>query len=198
MEFTLKVNGKSPTVKADGTDFLLYILRDKLDLTGTKYGCGVGVCGACTCHSSTPIVAAGFGNDENGKPTANNQSPYDTKSRFMGTQPTMQRNKFRPCVTRISDVGSREITTIEGLAGLPGGPALQAAWKANDVAQCGFCQAGQLMTAYEYLVRVKGVTTPDGITAAMQANLCRCGTYPRIRAAIETAAKAFVSLPATT
>lgn len=180
--FTISVNGSTKTVEADKNDYLLYILRDKLDLTGPKYGCGVGVCGACTCNSSTPIVAA----------EGNGNSPYAATSRFAGSQPTTQKTKFRACVTRIGDVKGANITTIEGLSGLPGGPALQAAWKANDVAQCGFCQAGQLMTAYEYLTRVKGAVTDEGITAAMQANLCRCGTYPRIRAAINAAAPSFV------
>lgn len=181
-QISISVNGSTKTVEADKSDYLLYILRDKLDLTGPKYGCGVGVCGACTCNSSAPIVAA----------AGNGSSPYDASSRFSGTMPTTARTKFRTCVTRIGDVGSANITTIEGLSGLPGGPALQAAWKANDVAQCGFCQAGQLMTAYEYLTRVKGAVTDAGITAAMQANLCRCGTYPRIRAAINAAAPSFV------
>ncbi len=185
--FDFIVNKKPVSVTADKNDYLLYILRDKLDLTGPKYGCGVGVCGACTCNSTSAIKAEG-----NSAEAAN--SPYSEKSRFSGTQPKNARTKFRPCVTRIGDVVKTggEITTIEGLSGLPGGPALQKAWKDNDVAQCGFCQAGQLMTAYEYLTRVKGAVTDAGITAAMQANLCRCGTYPRIRAAINAAAPSFV------
>lgn len=180
--FTISVNGAAKTVEADKNDYLLYILRDKLDLTGPKYGCGVGVCGACTCNSSAPIVAEG----------GNGNSPYSPESRFSGVMPTTQKRKFRPCVTRIGDIKGVNITTIEGLAGLPGGPALQKAWTDNDVAQCGFCQAGQLMAAYEYLTRVKGAVTDDGIVAAMQANLCRCGTYVRIRDAIKAAAPAFV------
>ncbi len=186
--FTISVNGTPRTVTADKNDYLLYILRDKLELTGPKYGCGVGVCGACTCNSSTPIVAEG----------GNGNSPYSPDSRFSGTQPTTQKNKFRTCVTRIGDVGvaagstpAINITTIEGLSGLPNGPALQAAWEQFDVAQCGFCQAGQLMSAYEYLTRVKGAATDEGITNAMQANMCRCGTYPRIRAAMMAAAPSF-------
>ena len=175
--FTINVNGQSRTVEADANDYLLYILRDKLDLTGPKYGCGVGVCGACTCNSSTPIVSA----------TGNGNSPYSSTSRFSGVQPTTQKKKFRPCVTRIGDVGTTAITTIEGLGATAVGAKLQASWKKFDVAQCGFCQAGQLMTAYELLTR--GVTVDDAsIDAAMQANLCRCGTYPRIRAAIKDAA----------
>ncbi len=180
-DFEIKVNGKTEKVTADKNDYLLYILRDKLQLTGPKYGCGVGVCGACTCHSEEAIVASEDGNGA---------SPYSSKSRFSGPMPLVQRNKFRPCVTRIGDVKTN-ITTIEGLSKLKGGKALQDAWKANDVAQCGFCQAGQLMTAYEYLTRVKGQVSDQGITDAMQANLCRCGTYPRIRAAIKAAAPAF-------
>jgi len=179
--FNISVNGQPKSVTADANDYLLYILRDKLDLTGPKYGCGVGVCGACTCNSSKPIVADGN----------NGNSPYAKDSRYSGTHPTTQKTKFRPCVTRIGDVKDANITTIEGLKDLPNGPALQAAWKKFDVAQCGFCQAGQLMTAYEYLTRVKGAVTEQGITDAMQANLCRCGTYPRIRDAINFAAKSF-------
>ncbi len=175
--YILNVNQQSRSVTAEPNDYLLYILRDKLDLTGPKYGCGVGVCGACTCHANTPITAAG----------GNGSSPYSPESRFSGIQPTTPRNKFRSCVTRISDIGQREITTIEGLGNTALGKKLQASWKKFDVAQCGFCQAGQLMTAYDLLER--GTAINDAaIDAAMQANLCRCGTYPRIRAAIKDAA----------
>lgn len=181
-QMTISVNGTLRTVEADKNDYLLYILRDKLDLTGPKYGCGVGVCGACTCSSATPIKAAG-----NSAEAAN--SPYSEKSRFSGKQPTNARTKFRPCVTRIGDAIATggDITTIEGLSRFALGRALQKAWTDNDVAQCGFCQAGQLMTAYELLSRISN-PTDEQITAAMQANLCRCGTYPRIRAAIKQAA----------
>ena len=175
--YTLKVNKQDRPVVAEPNDYLLYILRDKLDLTGPKYGCGVGVCGACTCHASTPIQAA----------NGNGTSPYADDSRFSGTHPTTARNKFRPCVTRISDVGAREITTIEGLGNTELGRKLQASWKKFDVAQCGFCQAGQLMTAYDLLERGTPITDA-AIDAAMSANLCRCGTYPRIRQAIKDAA----------
>ncbi len=177
MEYNLKINGESRRVEANPKDYLLYILRDKLDITGPKYGCGVGVCGACTCHADTPIIAA----DGNGK------SAYANDSRFSGTQPTTPRKKFRPCVTRVSDIGQRNITTIEGLGKTELGRKLQAAWKKFDVAQCGFCQAGQLITAYDLLERGEPVTDA-AIDAAMSANLCRCGTYPRIRAAIKDAA----------
>lgn len=179
--YNLTINGKPTTVEADANEYLLYILRDKLDLTGPKYGCGVGVCGACTCNSSTPIVAAGN--------TVATNSPYSEASRFSGTQPTTQKKKFRSCVTRISDAAGHEITTIEGLGATALGAKLQASWKKFDVAQCGFCQAGQLMTAYELLQRIPNPSDQQ-ITDAMQANLCRCGTYPRIRAAIKDAAGA--------
>ncbi len=175
--FTISVNGTPRTVEADANDYLLYILRDKLDLTGAKYGCGVGVCGACTCSTSAPIMksdGSGVG--------------YDADSRFAGVAVATPRTKFRPCVTRIGQVGSRNIMTIEGLGATPLGQKLQAAWTKMDVAQCGFCQAGQLMTAYELLSRGPGVPSDAAIDAAMQANLCRCGTYPRIRAAIKLAA----------
>ena len=177
MSITLNINGQSVSVDAQPNDYLLYVLRDKLDLTGPKYGCGVGVCGACTCHSDTPIVAAG----------GNGNSPYNPASRYSGVQPTTQKKKFRSCCTRVGDVGSTNITTIEGLGNTALGRKLQASWKKFDVAQCGFCQAGQLMTAYELLERIPN-PSDDQITAAMQANLCRCGTYPRIRAAIKDAA----------
>lgn len=176
--FTINVNGTPRTVEADANEYLLYILRDKLDLTGPKYGCGVGVCGACTCSSSSPIMKS----DGSGP-------GYDADSRFSGTAVVTPRTKFRSCVTRIGQVGTREITTIEGLGATAVGAKLQASWKKFDVAQCGFCQAGQLMTAYELLSRPGiGVPTDEQIDAAMQANLCRCGTYPRIRAAIKDAA----------
>ncbi len=175
--YTLNINGQNRTVEAAPNEYLLYILRDKLDLTGPKYGCGVGVCGACTCHADTPIVAA----------AGNGNSPYDVNARFSGTQPTTQKKKFRSCNVRVSDVGSRAITTIEGLQNTTIGAKLIASWKKFDVAQCGFCQAGQLMTAYELLERGIAITD-DSIATAMQANLCRCGTYPRIRAAIKDAA----------
>lgn len=177
--YNLTINGTATTVTAEPNDYLLYILRDKLDLTGPKYGCGVGVCGACTCNSDTPITAAGN--------TVATNSPYSEKSRFAGIQPTTQKRKFRSCVTRISDVAGKSITTIEGLGADPLGAKLQASWKKFDVAQCGFCQAGQLMTAYELLQRNPRPTDED-IINAMQANLCRCGTYPRIKAAIKDAA----------
>ena len=176
-QYTLNINNQSYTVDAAPNDYLLYILRDKLDLTGAKYGCGVAVCGACTCHSDTPIVAS----------NGNGASPYDADSRFSGTQPTTARKKFRSCNVRVKDIGARKITTIEGLAATAIGAKLIASWKKFDVAQCGYCQAGQLMTAYELLERIPQ-PTDDQITAAMQANLCRCGTYPRIRAAIKDAA----------
>jgi len=175
--YTVTINGTPTNIDAEPNDYLLYILRDKLDLTGAKYGCGVAVCGACTCHSDTPIIAA----DGNGA------SPYSPASRFAGTQPTNARKKFRSCNVRMVDVAGKSITTIEGLKDKPLGAKLIASWKKFDVAQCGYCQAGQLMTAYELLERIPQ-PTDDQITAAMQANLCRCGTYPRIRAAIKDAA----------
>jgi isoquinoline 1-oxidoreductase alpha subunit len=149
----LKVNGKEHDVSAlDESTPLLWVLRDHLGLVGTKYGCGVGQCGACTVHL-------------NGEPV-------------------------RSCSVPASAAAGQSITTIEGLAGAQGRlHAVQAAWIEHDVAQCGYCQAGQIMSAAALLRRVPKPTDAD-IDSAMAGNLCRCGTYLRIRKAIKSAAAA--------
>ena len=147
----LNVNGKEHAV--DGLDEstpLLWVLRDTLGLVGTKYGCGVAQCGACTVHL-------------NGAPV-------------------------RSCSVPVSAAAGQQITTIEGLAQGDKLHALQTAWIEHDVAQCGYCQAGQLMSAAALLKQKPNPTDAD-IDAAMNGNICRCGTYPRIRKAIHAAAK---------
>lgn len=150
MRFDVNVNGRRHSVDVAPNTPLLWVLRDTLGLTGTKFGCGVAQCGACTVHL-------------NGKPT-------------------------RACVTPISSVANAPVTTIEGLSPDVAHP-VQQAWIAEDVPQCGYCQAGQIMSAAALLAKTPSPT--DGqIDAAMRGNLCRCGTYVRIRAAIHRAAEA--------
>ncbi len=147
--YTLHVNGRPQVAEVDADTPLLWVLRDALGLTGTKFGCGIGQCGACTVHlASTPV---------------------------------------RSCGVPVSAVGSRPITTIEGLAASPIGRRLQHAWVERQVAQCGYCQSGQLMAAAGLLARTKSPTDAE-IDEAM-TNICRCGTYPRLRAAIHDAAR---------
>ncbi len=148
--YTLKINGQSREVAASADTPLLWILRDHLQLVGTKYGCGLGLCGACTVH-------------------------------FNGTA-------VRSCQMPVSSLAGIEITTIEGLSSDATHP-LQKSWCDHDVPQCGYCQAGQIMTAAALL---KSIPAPTGgeIDEAMAGNLCRCGTYLRIRAAIKDAAAA--------
>jgi len=148
----LNINGKDHVVNdIDEATPLLWVLRDHLNLVGTKYGCGVAQCGACTVHL-------------NGSPV-------------------------RSCSVPVSAVAGQKITTIEGLAGANGKlHPLQAAWIEHDVPQCGYCQAGQLMSAAALLKQKPNPTDAD-IDAAMSGNLCRCGTYPRIRKAIHAAAQ---------
>ena len=146
--YTLKVNGQSRPVEAAADTPLLWILRDNLELVGTKFGCGAGFCGACTVHL-------------NGVPSRSCQSP-------------------------VSTVTNMEITTIEGLSA-DGSHPLQQAWCDHDVPQCGYCQAGQIMTAAA-LLKNSPHPTDDDIDGAMAGNLCRCGTYLRIRSAIKDAA----------
>ncbi len=154
MKYTLKVNGKRRTVDVDPRTPLVWVLRDELDLKGTKFGCGKSLCGACTVH--------------------------------VGGRPT------RSCVTPVSSVAAAPITTIEGIGATPLGRKVQAAWLDVDVVQCGYCQAGQIMSATSLLARTPEPTDAD-IDAAMAGNICRCATYTRIRAAIKRAA----GLPST-
>ena len=147
---TLTVNGKKVPVDADSDTPLLWVLRDHLGMTGTKYGCGMALCGACTVHV-------------NGQPT-------------------------RSCTTPLSAVTGKRITTIEAIAQTKEGRAVQEAWVANDVPQCGYCQSGQIMSAAALLAKVKRPTDAE-IDEAMSGNVCRCGTYNRIRLAIRQASK---------
>jgi len=146
--FTLNVNGSAHTIDVAPDTPLLWAIRDNVGLTGTKFGCGMALCGACTVH--------------------------------LDGQPT------RSCVTPVSAVGSKKITTIEGLSPDSTHP-VQQAWIAEDVPQCGYCQSGQIMSAAALLAKTPHPTDED-IDAAMSGNICRCGTYQRIRAAIHRAA----------
>jgi isoquinoline 1-oxidoreductase alpha subunit len=145
---TLNINGKNTAVEAEPDTPLLWVLRGELKLVGTKYGCGKGLCGACTVHLDGEAV--------------------------------------RSCVTPLEAVQGREVRTIEGVQGRQI-DALRQAWTHVDVVQCGYCQSGQLMTACALLKRVPKPSNED-IDAAMSGNLCRCGTYTRIREAILLAA----------
>jgi isoquinoline 1-oxidoreductase alpha subunit len=145
----LKVNGETHNVEAEPDMPLLWALRDVLGLTGTKFGCGAALCGACTVH--------------------------------LDGQPT------RSCSVAIGDVGTAEITTIEGIAS-KAGKAVQTAWQSLDVVQCGYCQSGQIMAATALLTE-NPKPSDDDINAAMSGNLCRCATYHRIRAAVHEAAR---------
>ncbi|HEY3628323.1 MAG TPA: (2Fe-2S)-binding protein [Terracidiphilus sp.] len=148
-QFALNVNGATRTVQADGDMPLLWALRDLLDLTGTKYGCGIGMCGACTVHLDGSAV--------------------------------------RSCQTSLADVRGRKVTTIEGL-GVNGLHSVQKAWIAEQAPQCGYCQSGQIMSAAALLASNPHPTDAQ-IDDAMVGNLCRCGTYFRIRKAIHRAAQ---------
>ena len=149
MSSSITVNGKTHTVEVDGQMPLLWYLRDVLELTGTKYGCGMALCGACTVHLDGEAV--------------------------------------RACVTPVSAAQGKSVTTIEGLSP-DGSHPLQVAWVEHNVPQCGYCQAGQIMSAADLLARNPDPSLDD-IHAAMQGNICRCGTYLRIRSAIQDAAK---------
>ncbi|MDL2409698.1 (2Fe-2S)-binding protein [Rhizobium calliandrae] len=149
MAFTLKINGTPHDVDVDGDIPLLWALRDTLGMTGTKFGCGRGLCGACTVH--------------------------------LDGQPV------RSCQTPVDSVGDSAITTIEAIGQTPQGAALQKAWLEVEVVQCGYCQSGQIMSAAG-LLKDTPKPTDDDINAAMSGNVCRCGTYQRIRAAIKQAA----------
>ena len=150
MAYTIEVNGLKRTADVDGDTPLLWALRDELGLKGTKFGCGVGLCGACTVH--------------------------------------LDGEATRACLTPISTVGGAAVATIEGMAANPVGKIVQAAWMALDVPQCGYCQAGQIMSATALLMKNPH---PDDrqIDEAMSGNVCRCCAYLRIRAAIKTAAR---------
>ena len=148
MARTLDVNGRSVSVEAAPDTPLLWVLRDELKLTGTKYGCGIAQCGACTVHADGKAI--------------------------------------RSCQTPIGSLDGVKITTIEGLGGAH---PLQIAWVKLDVPQCGYCQSGQIMSAAALLARTPRPSDAD-IDAAMSGNICRCGTYQRIRAAIKDAAAA--------
>ena len=148
-KITLSVNGSKRLLNIDGETPLLWVLRDELKLTGTKYGCGRGLCGACTVH--------------------------------------IDGEETRSCITAVENIQDSEITTIEGLSKNSDHP-VQKAWIAEDVPQCGYCQSGQIMTASALLNRNKNPDDLD-IDSAMKMNICRCGTYQRIRKAIHRASK---------
>lgn len=147
-DFTLRINGSEHKVNVAPETPLLWVLRDTLQLTGTKFGCGAGLCGACTVHLDGAAV--------------------------------------RSCSTPVSQVGNKNITTIEGISA-NGLHLVQQAWVAEQVPQCGYCQTGQIMSAVALLARIPQ-PNDDQITEAMNGNLCRCGTYERIRRAIHRAA----------
>lgn len=148
-QFNINVNGQDRQVDVDGDTPLLWVLRDSLSLVGTKYGCGIAQCGACTIH-------------------------VDGKA-------------ARSCSTPISSIEGKKITTIEGLSDDASHP-VQQAWIEHDVPQCGYCQAGQIMSASALLNGNKNPSDSE-ISDAMHGNICRCGTYTRIKAAVKTAAK---------
>jgi isoquinoline 1-oxidoreductase alpha subunit len=154
IEFSL--NGQPQRLDVEANMPLLWVLRDELQLTGTKFGCGMGLCGACTVHL-------------NGQP-------------------------IRACITPLGSIAGQQITTIEGLPGDASSP-IQQAWLAHNVPQCGYCQSGQIMSASALLANTPNPTDTQ-IDQAMAGNLCRCGTYPRIKAAIKTAAQHHSTNPA--
>ena len=147
---TLNINGKDTTVNADESTPILWALRDTLGMTGTKFGCGAALCGACTVHLNGAAI--------------------------------------RSCITPISAAAGQKITTIEAVATDRVGKAVQDAWVKHDVAQCGYCQSGQVMSATA-LLKTNAKPSDADIDGAMAGNICRCGTYPRIRAAIKIAAQ---------
>jgi isoquinoline 1-oxidoreductase subunit alpha len=150
LAFTIKVNGIDNSVDVDGDTPLLWVLRDVLGMTGTKFGCGMALCGACTVH--------------------------------------MDGNPIRSCVTSIDSVGTSAITTIEAIGNTPAGRKIQKAWLDLEVVQCGYCQSGQIMSASALLASNPNPNDAD-IDDAMSGNICRCGTYVRIREAIKQAAQ---------
>lgn len=148
MDHTLTINGKVHQTDVDGNMPLLWFLRDTLELIGTKYGCGIGMCGSCTVHLDGQAV--------------------------------------RSCLTTVSEADGKKVTTIEGLSA-DGSHPLQIAWLNNNVPQCGYCQAGQIMNAADLLMK-NPTPSAEEIDAAMDGNICRCGTYVRIRKAVADAA----------
>jgi isoquinoline 1-oxidoreductase subunit alpha len=150
MTTTIKVNGVNRTLDVDGDTPLLWALRDVLGMTGTKFGCGMALCGACTVHVDGVAV--------------------------------------RSCITPVDSIGKSEITTIEAIGATPAGAKIQKAWLDREVVQCGYCQSGQVMSAAALLASNPNPTDSD-IDAAMSGNICRCGTYVRIREAIKQAAR---------
>src|SRR6202790_3211232 len=150
MPFTIKVNGTPHSVDVDGDTPLLWVLRDLLGLTGTKFGCGAALCGACTVYVDS--------------------------------------NPRRSCVMPVSSAVGHAITTIEGISATPSGRKIQQAWLDLEVVQCGYCQSGQIMAAAALLAKIPAPTDTD-IDEALSGNICRCGTYGRIREAIKRAAQ---------
>lgn len=149
MSFTIDVNGNPRSVDVDGDTPLLWVLRDVLGMTGTKFGCGMALCGACTVHLDGAAV--------------------------------------RSCITTVDSIGEGKVTTIEAIGGTPAGAKIQRAWLEHEVPQCGYCQSGQIMSASALLADKPHPTDAD-IDDAMSGNICRCGTYVRIREAIKLAA----------
>jgi isoquinoline 1-oxidoreductase alpha subunit len=150
MSYVINVNGKNRTADVEGDTPLLWVLRDVWQMTGTKFGCGMALCGACTVHLNGQAV--------------------------------------RSCVTPVSSVGKGKIVTIEAAGATPAGKRIQEAWVAHEVPQCGYCQSGQIMSATALLASNPKPSDSD-IEQAMSGNVCRCGTYGRIRAAIKAAAQ---------
>jgi isoquinoline 1-oxidoreductase alpha subunit len=150
MPYAIKVNGSTHRADVDGDTPLLWVLRDVLGMTGTKFGCGIALCGACTVHVDGRAV--------------------------------------RSCITAIESIGASAITTIEAVGATASGAKIQKAWLDREVVQCGYCQSGQIMSASALLAGNPRPTDSD-IDDAMSGNICRCGTYPRIREAIKQAAQ---------
>jgi isoquinoline 1-oxidoreductase subunit alpha len=151
MALTLNINGTAHSVDVDGDTPLLWVLRDVLGMTGTKFGCGMALCGACTVHLDGVAT--------------------------------------RACATPVDSIGNAQITTIEAIGNTPIGASIQKAWLDHEVPQCGYCQSGQIMSASALLATNPHPTDAD-IDDAMSGNICRCGTYSRIREAIKQAAQA--------
>lgn len=150
MAFSVKINGTAQEVDVDGDTPLLWVLRDVLGMTGTKFGCGMALCGACTVHIDGVAT--------------------------------------RSCITSVEDVGKSQVTTIEAIGTTPAGAKIQKAWLDLEVVQCGYCQSGQIMSASALLTGNPHPSDAD-IDDAMSGNICRCGTYGRIREAIKLAAQ---------